>query len=108
MKLKFKNQSFQTDAVNAVADLFAGQEKQSSVFSVVQEAQTSLLQTEHGVGNALLIEDEALLANMQEVQKRHLLPQTPELGRDGSGAPQFCIEMETGTGKTYGCVPKSV
>lgn len=101
MKLKFKNQSFQTDAVNAVADLFAGQEKQSSVFSVVQEAQTSLLQTEHGVGNALLIEDEALLANMQEVQKRHLLPQTPELGRDGSGAPQFCIEMETGTGKTY-------
>ena len=101
MKLKFKNQSFQTDAVNAVADLFAGQEKQSSVFSVVQEAQTSLLQTEHGVGNALLIEDEALLANMHEVQKRHLLPQTPELGRDGSGAPQFCIEMETGTGKTY-------
>ena len=27
MKLKFKNQDFQTDAVSAVADLFAGQEK---------------------------------------------------------------------------------
>ena len=29
MKLKFRNQQFQTDAVNAVADLFIGQEKNS-------------------------------------------------------------------------------
>lgn len=27
MKLKFKNQDFQTEAVNAVANLFQGQEK---------------------------------------------------------------------------------
>lgn len=27
MKLKFRNQDFQTDAMNAVADLFAGQEE---------------------------------------------------------------------------------
>ena len=32
MKLKFKNQDFQTDAVNAVVDLFAGQEKTRSTF----------------------------------------------------------------------------
>ena len=35
MKLKFKNQDFQTDAVNAVVDLFMGQEKTHSTFSVV-------------------------------------------------------------------------
>ncbi len=32
MKLKFKNQDFQTDAVNAVADLFLGQEKLTTTF----------------------------------------------------------------------------
>jgi len=36
MKLKFKNQSFQTDAVSAVADLFAGQEKNAATFSIVE------------------------------------------------------------------------
>lgn len=43
MKLKFKNQAFQMDAVNAVVDLFTGQEKTKSTFSVVDERQTSLL-----------------------------------------------------------------
>ena len=55
MKLKFKNQDFQTDAVNAVVDLFAGQEKTSSTFSV-EGYQLNML-NEYGVGNALLIED---------------------------------------------------
>ena len=41
MKLKFKNQAFQMDAVNAVVDLFAGQEKTRSTFSVMEEAQTN-------------------------------------------------------------------
>ena len=31
MKLKFKKQAFQTDAVNAVADCFAGQPKSDGV-----------------------------------------------------------------------------
>ena len=40
MKLKFKNQAFQMDAVNAVVDLFAGQEKTRSTFSVMEECET--------------------------------------------------------------------
>lgn len=100
MKLKFKNQDFQTDAVNAVVDLFAGQEKQTSTFSVVLENQLenqmSILQNEHGIGNALLIDDDSMLANMHQIQKRNSLPLSPELENR-----QFCIEMETGTGKTY-------
>ena len=39
MKLKFKHQDFQTDAVNAVVDLFAGQESPRSTFSVETGAQ---------------------------------------------------------------------
>ena len=95
MKLKFKNQAFQMDAVNAVVDLFAGQEKTRSTFSVMEEAQTNFL-NELGQGNALYIDQETLTANMHTVQKRNNLPLTPT-----AEGCQFCIEMETGTGKTY-------
>ena len=95
MKLKFKNQTFQTDAVNAVVDLFIGQEKTQSTFSVMDDRQTTFL-NELGQGNALYIDQETLTANMHAVQKRNSLPLT-----DIAGNMQFCIEMETGTGKTY-------
>ncbi|MEG0914043.1 MAG: DEAD/DEAH box helicase family protein, partial [Oscillospiraceae bacterium] len=105
MKLKFKNQDFQTDAVNAVVDLFAGQEKTRSTFSVVEEKQLSMM-NELGIGNALYIEPQTLSDNMHAVQKRNHLPMT-DLGVNAEGTNgvasrcQFCIEMETGTGKTY-------
>lgn len=105
MKLKFKNQDFQTDAVNAVVDLFAGQEKTRSTFSVVEEKQLSMM-NELGIGNALYIEPQTLSCNMHAVQKRNHLPMT-DLGVNAEGTMgaasrcQFCIEMETGTGKTY-------
>jgi type III restriction enzyme len=67
MKLKFKTQDFQTDAVNAVCDLFSGQEKSSATFSVVEEQQISILQNKFGVGNALLINDATLQSNMNAV-----------------------------------------
>ena len=98
MKLKFKNQDFQTDAVNAVVDLFMGQEKTHSTFSVVEENQM-LLMNDFGIGNALYIDRNTLSDNMRAIQKRNLLPMT-DLGEDNT-AGQFCIEMETGTGKTY-------
>jgi len=53
-------------------------------------------------GNRLLLDDDALLTNLQQVQTDPELhngtpiPVSPELGnRD------FSVEMETGTGKTY-------
>ena len=96
MKLKFKNQAFQTDAVNAIADLFVGQEHKQSIFSVEQDNNTIFMQNEFGIGNAQLIDDETLLENMHAVQKRNCLPLTDDLF-----GKQFCVEMETGTGKTY-------
>jgi type III restriction enzyme len=95
MKLKFKQQAFQTDAVTAVVDLFRGQEKRQDTFTIVNEQQLNL-DAGLGVGNALTIPDEQLVANMNEVQKRHSLPLTADLSGN-----QFCVEMETGTGKTY-------
>ena len=96
MKLKFKQQDFQNDAVDAVCTLFNGQQRQTSTFSIEQSGGQMDLFASVGVSNALLINDVNILKNMQAVQRKNLLPQTKDLqGR------QFSIEMETGTGKTY-------
>lgn len=63
MKLKFKNQDFQTQAVNAVADLFTGQEKTRSTFSVIEEKQLTLM-NDLGIGNALYIDEKTITHNM--------------------------------------------
>ena len=96
MKLKFKNQEYQADATAAVVDLFAGQEKTTSTFTVMQENQISLLQNDFGIGNAQLIDDKAMLENLHGIQKRFCLPLTDDIDDK-----RFCVEMETGTGKTY-------
>lgn len=97
MKLKFKHQDFQTEAVNAVADLFTGQEKSITTFSIDDNAgQMRLLQNEFGFGNKLMIDDDTLISNRHNVQRRHKLP----ISRDFD-SKQYSIEMETGTGKTY-------
>ena len=97
MKLKFKNQEFQTAAVNAVADLFMGQEKTSMTFSVDSSyGALNLEMNDLGVGNKLLIDDDTLISNMHTIQKKHALPITHDFN-----TRQYSIEMETGTEKTY-------
>ena len=77
MKLKFKKQEFQEKAVNAVADLFKGQEKAGTTFSIVDNsAQFSLLQNDFGFGNKLLLDKETLVSNLKNIQKGQSLPQT--------------------------------
>ena len=94
MKLKFRNQQFQTDAVNAVADLFIGQEKNSTTFEIIDTE--SKLFKDYGTANCLEISTAEMLKNMQAIQRRNNLPLTADLQNNN-----FCIEMETGTGKTY-------
>ena len=102
MKLKFKNQQFQTDAVEAVVDLFKGQEKLTSTFEISNGPNQLLFENELGVGNVISISNDTLLDNMHTVQRKANLPLTNNI-TDESGAAHrsFCVEMETGTGKTY-------
>lgn len=96
MKLKFKQQDFQTDAVNAVCNLFHGQQRVTSTFSIERSGGQMEWFASVGVSNALYISDADVFENMRAVQKQNGLPLTEDLqGR------QFSIEMETGTGKTY-------
>ncbi|MFI3241199.1 MAG: DEAD/DEAH box helicase family protein [Alphaproteobacteria bacterium] len=112
MKLQFTKQEFQTNAVEAVAGLFKGQEEDSATFSIVDNsAQTSFLAG--GLGNQILIDDKTLAENLNAIQKHNSLPlsdvlpspagkpaTSPQMGEVLKGLP-VSIEMETGTGKTY-------
>lgn len=108
MKLKFKNQDFQTDAVNSVVDLFLGQEKTKGTFSVDNSGMDNFLGV-MGVSNSLLIDRNTLVENLHAVQRRNNLPLSDPaqafnfgvVGLSGDKIPHFCVEMETGTGKTY-------
>ena len=102
MKLHFEpNLEFQLQAIDAVCDLFRGQEICRTDFTVTREAvgsQERLVfdQSDLGIGNRLTLLDDEILENLRAIQLRNGLPQTDHLD---SG--DFTVEMETGTGKTY-------
>ena len=113
MKLKFKKQSFQTDAVNAVADCFAGQPKTEGVTYRIDPGKTGQAyksgQTQSGFdfsqsgfkNRELLLTKDQLLANIHAVQQRQNLHRSTALVSTKVCAVNLDIEMETGTGKTY-------
>ena len=103
MKLKFKNQEFQTDAASSIVDLFKGQEKLQSTFEITNIESTDLFnQNEFGVSNVVKISKEELLNNMHEIQRKNNLPLTDDIvDENGALHLSFSEEMETGTGKTY-------
>ena len=102
MKLRFDpNLDFQLQAVDAVCDLFHGQEVCRTEFTVTRnplDRQEALAfpHNDLGVGNQLTLLDDEILANLNDIQLRNGLPPSGSLA---SG--DFTVEMETGTGKTY-------
>ena len=107
MKLKFKKQPFQTDAVNAVADCFIGQPKSEGVTYKIDPGKINPAPTlfdgdQSGFKNReLVLTKDQLLSNIQAVQQRQNLPQSLKLVSTKVCAVNLDIEMETGTGKTY-------
>ena len=102
MKLKFKNQEFQTDAASAIVDLFKGQEKLQSTFEISNGTQLALFENDFGIGNVVNISAEDLINNMHEIQRKNNLPLTDDvIDEKGDAHRSFNVEMETGTGKTY-------
>ncbi|MBP7948873.1 MAG: DEAD/DEAH box helicase family protein [Verrucomicrobiales bacterium] len=102
MKLHFEpNLDYQLQAIDAVCDLFHGQEICRTEFTVTHDAndlQTRMAFAENdlGIGNRLTLLDDELLANLHAIQLRHGLAPSASMA---SG--DFTVEMETGTGKTY-------
>ena len=135
MKLKFKVQPYQTNAVNDVVDCFAGQPMTSRLTyridpGVIKEGQQFRTEAEYeGFKNGdLALTGAQILDNIQTIQRRQSLPVSQSLTEfttfDNKGARvsvkaayknealaatsvHLDVEMETGTGKTY-CYLKTI
>ncbi|WP_029537313.1 type III restriction-modification system endonuclease [Rhodococcus erythropolis] len=114
MKLQFKIQQYQTDAVDAVVDCFAGQPRDRGVSYRIdpgiqaKSAPPTLeipVTPDSGLRNAEIeLSPAQRLAGIQAVQRSQNLPLSAALVPSkaaGPGTPNLDIEMETGTGKTY-------
>ena len=117
MKFQFKIQQYQTDAVNSVVNIFAGQpfsdhvsyvrdlgitkKNQYAQISLFDEPGSSDDDLAIGFENArLTLSAEQLLQNIRNMQARNNIKQSDSLV-DHLGACSLDVEMETGTGKTY-------
>jgi Rad3-related DNA helicase len=100
------NQDFQVTAIESVADLFDGQGRVDGEFSYVHKVGFV------GIPNRLDIDEARLLKNLNAVQNRNGLKADDTLllieeeidavdGKKMARFPNFSVEMETGTGKTY-------
>lgn len=115
MKLKFKVQPYQTNAVESVVDCFAGQVNTSGKAYRIDPGRAaqgktigSTVTEETGFKNAdIQLTDAQLLANIHSLQRRQNLPLSDKLVSSAGCKVNLDVEMETGTGKTY-CYVKTV
>lgn len=117
MKLQFKEQSFQIEAVDAVVSCFEGQAIKTNSFTlerskdIVRKAKSQmdsifdndLLESIGYRNSPIQITDEQVLNNIIDVQRKYYLIENQKLDvvKSANIGYNFTIEMETGTGKTY-------
>lgn len=130
MKFRFSQYQYQSDAADAVCDVFEGQPLRDGVSYIrdmgirkplfldsepVQESfdlaelrprQESFdhyaEDDDTGYRNVdLLLSKDQLLSNARNVQRRQNLAESTRLYTDPAGAGELDVEMETGTGKTF-------
>lgn len=122
MKLQFKIQDFQLQAVKAVVDCFKGQPLKSNKFTlerskdIIRKAkeaaygstQVSVFETDvlEDIGyrnSSVQLTDSQVLKNIQEIQEFNEIHQSQGIERPQGWKTGYnlTIEMETGTGKTY-------
>ncbi|MGA4508625.1 type III restriction-modification system endonuclease [Propionibacteriaceae bacterium G1746] len=114
MKLQFKVQQYQTEAVDSVVQVFDGQPRHDGISYRIDPgrakpaANPALFDVDQppdsGLRNAdIALTSVQLLENVQKVQRSGNLPPSARLAdsKAAPGAPNLDIEMETGTGKTY-------
>ncbi|MDR2147669.1 MAG: DEAD/DEAH box helicase family protein [Tannerella sp.] len=119
MKLQFKEQQFQKDAVRAVVDCFDGQPLKTNRFTlersreIIRRAkqaaagETELFEKDvfEDIGyrnSPILIPENHILENIRKIQNGNEIRESERIERPaGSGCYHLTVEMETGTGKTY-------
>ena len=104
MKFIYKEQQFQTEAAEAVCQVFVGQEASQAEEYLVDQGVGDVddLFNQSGIGfrNAAIsynLTDKVVLSHIRELQNKYLIEPSEAL----SGRYNLTIEMETGTGKTF-------
>ncbi len=93
MKFEFDaNQDYQRDAIDAVVKLFEGQILVRTTLQFSGESDFST------IPNRLDLDSEQLGTRLKEIQEANEI-ETDDFS--SNGFPNFSVEMETGTGKTY-------
>jgi type III restriction enzyme len=105
MKIQFNSSlGYQQDAIDAIVDIFKGQEACDSNFTVYSPEflakQQNIGFTDIGYGNRMTITEGQLLENIQNIQLGNGLKPSSRNEVDRKNL-DFTVEMETGTGKTY-------
>lgn len=122
MKLQFKEQDFQIQAVKAIVDCFDGQPLKTNRFTLERSSELIRKAKQAAIANVLTLSLETdvmeeigyrnspiqivesqVLKNIQQVQQRNDLHESQKIERP-TGVKigyNLTIEMETGTGKTY-------
>ena len=112
MKLKFKVQPYQTQAVDSVVECFSGQPCSSGITyridpGVQQSGQAGLFEESGFKNSDLQLTPAQILANIHDIQKNQNLTRSDTLVERAGCKINLDVEMETGTGKTY-CYIKSI
>ena len=114
MKLQFKKQQYQWDAVESTVQVFSGQPNQGLQEYVLDQGRyyivtadgkriedNRILHAVQGYSNQeIRLSDPELLDNLQTIQAANNINISPALSNN-LGRIALDIEMETGTGKTY-------
>lgn len=120
MKLQFKEQQFQKDAVKAVLDCFEGQPLKTNRFTLERSKEIIRKAKQAAIGanelfekdiyedigyrnSAIQIPESLILDNIKKVQNKNEIHESTCIERPTGvhSSYNLTIEMETGTGKTY-------
>jgi type III restriction enzyme len=122
MKLQFKEQDFQVQAVKAVVDCFNGQPLRTNRFTLERSKNLILKAKQAAAGGVqssvfemdvledigyrnsqILLTSNQVLHNIRAVQNLNDIAESPGIEKPTGFEPGYhlTIEMETGTGKTY-------
>lgn len=101
MRLQFRHQKFQSDAANAICEVFNGQPFHSPTYMIDPGlGQIGLEDARNftGFNNApVVIGDDKILENIRNIQRSGQIKPSESL----DGRYNLTVEMETGVGKTY-------
>lgn len=100
VNFKFEELEYQEEAINSVVGLLEGIDRQTTnaVYDVVSYMRGFLNENQRPEANATFTVGSRLIENMRKIQYKNGLFKDNDLA---SSIPQFTIEMETGTGKTF-------